>query len=715
MQNQGMTESYIIKIAMEHFLRRRDRLNKIRTADDFIVRQNEIKSIVSSIIGPFPDRLPLKISSIQTLEREGHRVEVLTYQSLSNVTTTAHLYRPENDPVGAPGIVIIPGHCLEGKSQVDHQRLGQLFARRGIVTLIFDSIGQGERLEFYDSTLRSSWLGPKVQSEHTHLGNLLCLTGQHLANWMLWDAIRGLDVLVEHAHVDPSKLGVTGCGAGGALARLLCCLEPRLAAAAIVTDDVVPESLGGEDLELNLFGSIPQGLTLLDTLAVFAPKPLLLMACSHDRSSERFNAILQEVSRWYSLSNAPTLLSSAMSEVPYTCLKETYSKELRMKAVDYFVKVFQLHSEPVRELLTPPETVETLYCTETGQVSNSLKAMSVFEYHKKNSKHLPPSCPVPKNDEDAQSLQAEIRDRFLKSLHLPEPISQITSVIESRSNDWGYGVEKGRLVLNESLYIPYSFYTQIGSDGPRTAPTVVVLHDRGIAAVASHTPWMTGFAASGVHVLALDVIGTGETRLQSKSDDLDTYEAMLEGPESQWAVRALNTGLSLFGLRVFNVLCGLQYLRSRWNVQKDRISLVGVGRGALWSLYAAALDTTVSRVALLRGLASYKCLTERRRHNHHFSIYLPGCLQSFDLPQVAACVAPRPLTIINAVDSRKDRCDLHAIQLSYALAKSVYKVRGQPSAETEGLRLLTTDSGPETFSAVKAALDLSSNTLNDEL
>src|SRR5438067_13618973 len=128
---------------------------------------------------------------------------------------------------------------------------------------------------------------------------------------------------------------------------------------------------------------------------------------------------------------------------------------------------------------------------------------------------------------------------------------------------------------------------------------------------------MAGFAEAGVNVAAIDVCGIGETRLQAAQETRvqparesteAAYDAILCGPESQWARRALNAGLNLFGLRVFSVLRTLAYLRTRWEILPSEISIVGVGRGGLWGLYAAALDGAVPRVALLRSLATYKCL-----------------------------------------------------------------------------------------------------------
>ena len=197
--------------------------------------------------------------------------------------------------------------------------------------------------------------------------------------------------------------------------------------------------------------------------------------------------------------------------------------------------------------------------------------------------------------------------------------------------------------------------------------------------------------------MAIDVCGIGETRLQPKGEVSDAYEILLCGLESQWARRALHAGLSLFGLRVYNVLRTLEYLRTRHDVDKERVSIAGVGRGALWGLYASALDGTVTHTVLLRGLDAYKSLIERRHHNHHFSLYLPGCLKEFDLPHVSACLAPRPLTIVNPVNSRKERKEAEKVVREYALTAAIYKLRGAAN----NLRILNTDSAPETFAAIR--------------
>ena len=697
--SRGMTENYIAGVGAALMAVRDERASAITTAQALQARQVQVREVCAKYLGAFPERTPLNVKPIETFAHEGYRVEVLTYESLPGVITTANFYVPEDGASPFPAVVALPALNTQGKGHAECQRLGQLFARRGIATLIIDLPGQGERLEFYDSTLRRSLAGKLVAAEHALLGNLLLLSGGNLVNLMAWDVIRGLDLISARGDADPLRLGVIGCGGSALVARVLCCVEPRIQAAATVADHYEAEYLEGGDEDHVHFSALAYGVAAQDMLLPFAPKPLLITNCTQDRFRGGSHARTEELIRFYGLLNAAEHLIPFEADGP-----AGYLKLIRSRAAEHFARAFRLPDSRAREPETPPEAPESLYCTETGQVSNSLNALSLFDYQKGLAQELPPSKAVPKDADGAIKLQNDVRDSFRPHLRLPEPLTPIKGELESRSSDWGYAVEKGRLIMDEKLYAPYSFFALPESaDTPgshKVAPAVLILHERGTAGVSSQSAWMSGFAAAGCHVMAIDVCGVGETRMQPKAEDHDAYETLLCGPESQWSRRALNAGQSLFGLRTFTVLRALEYLRSRWDVQKDKISIVGVGRGGLWGLYAAAIDTSVAHCVMLRSLDAYKSLTERRRHNHHFSIYLPGCLRDFDLPHVAACLAPRPLTIINPVNSRKERREAAEVQREYALAGAIFRLRSAPNQ----FRIVTTDSAPATFAAVRDSI-----------
>ncbi|HLX64589.1 MAG TPA: acetylxylan esterase [Planctomycetota bacterium] len=698
MLTQGMVEHYVTDAALAHERRRAEKLASFDSAKALAARQAEIAQAVRALLGDCPLSPTLNVHTIAVHERDEYAIELLTFESFAGVVVPANLYLPRGRTEPWPAVVVFSGDAPDGKIQAERQRLGQLLARRGIAALFFDSPGQGERLEFYDSTLRRSWVGRTVAVERAHLGHPFLLTGNNLAYWMAMEGARALEVLAARPEIDAKRMGVCGDGSSEALARILCCLDARVSAAAIVADNCDPHPLGGETIENTLPGAMALSFPPLALLTPFAPKPLLLDCCVAEKALSTHQEAVKDLASIYAL------LGKAQN---FSSLEERgvrgFSKFMRMRISEHFAGAFGLGIERLRELETPAETPDTLRCTETGQVGNSLNAASLFSVHSKLAHELPPAVALPADESSADALRADLRARFGPLLHLPETSEAVRNEVESRTSDWGLQVEKGRLLIAEGLYVPYSFYMRppATDSGTRVAaPVLLALHERGIAGVTGAGEWMRAIPQAGFHVMAIDVAGIGETRMQAEREDGEGYEAMLCGPETLWARRALNAGLNLFGLGVFSVLRSIEYLKSRWDVDRNRIALSGTGRGALWGLYAAALNKDVSRLAMLRGLSTYKCLVERCRHNHHFSLYLPGCLKSFDLPHVAACVAPRPLTLINSVDQRKERRPLEKMRRDYAFTADMYRIAGA----AERFALAVSDSAPESLETVLKAI-----------
>ena len=694
MPTLGMVEEFIAAEGRGHEARRNAKWAAVGTAAALAACQLEVTQAVRALLGSCPPRGPLNPHTIATHHRDEYSIETLTFEGVPGSVITANLYTPIGRPEPFPAVAIFSGDAPEGKKQAERQRMGQLLARRGIAALLFDSPGQGERLEYYDSTLRRSWLGRTPGVERSHLGHPMFLTGNRLAHWMAFEGSRALDFLASRPEIDARRLGIVGDGSSDALIRIVCCLEARLAAAALVADTHHDPVLGGDCIESTLPGVLAQGILPQDFLIPFAPRPLLMVRCAGQKDKLPHEKTVTDLSRAYKILGKANQFEAA--EERGVC---GFAKFTRTRIVDHFARAFGMGVERLRDLEAAGEPLELLRCTETGQVLNSLNAPSLLSIHAKLAHELPPPIAAPADSAAAVALRADLRARFAPLLCLPEAVQPVACEVESRSNDWGLQVEKGRIVVAEGLYAPYSFYTRPANtdSGTRVAsPVLLALHERGIAGVTGASAWMKSIPQAGYHVMAIDVPGVGETRLQADREENDGYEATLNGTESIWARRALNAGLNLFGLDVFSVLRTIQYLKTRWDVDKSRIVVSGTGRGALWGLYASALDKDVSRVALLRGLSSYKCLAERCRHNHHFSVYLPGCLKVFDLQHVAACIAPRPLKLINFVDQRKERRSIDAMRADYAFTASMYAALGAG----DQFDVATSDSAPETLGMI---------------
>jgi hypothetical protein len=137
---------------------------------------------------------------------------------------------------------------------------------------------------------------------------------------------------------------------------------------------------------------------------------------------------------------------------------------------------------------------------------------------------------------------------------------------------------------------------------------------------------------------------------------------------------------SLLGMRVQDVVRSVDYALSRADVDRSGVRAIGRGMGALWVLFAAALDSRIKAAVCDGGLLSYRTLTETDRYLHGASIFILDVLLHFDLPQIAALIADRRLTVLGPVDAMKFEVDAVRARKAYEPTALAYKIAGKPDA-----------------------------------
>jgi pimeloyl-ACP methyl ester carboxylesterase len=173
-------------------------------------------------------------------------------------------------------------------------------------------------------------------------------------------------------------------------------------------------------------------------------------------------------------------------------------------------------------------------------------------------------------------------------------------------------------------------------------------------------------ALQGHLVVSVDVRGIGETSPPHPPPPSGPVPFRhLFDTDTAMTYMAWYMDESLFGMRVQDVVRSVDYVLSRPDVDPGGLRLVGQGAGALWALYAAALDPRIPSVIAERGLVSYRLLAQTDRYTHGAGIFIRGVLNHFDLPQVAAAIAPRPLTLVAPVDAMKRPVPLAAAEAAY--------------------------------------------------
>jgi dienelactone hydrolase len=229
-------------------------------------------------------------------------------------------------------------------------------------------------------------------------------------------------------------------------------------------------------------------------------------------------------------------------------------------------------------------------------------------------------------------------------------------------------VEKTVFYSEPGIYVPALLFLP---KKPGAAPAAVFINEEGKTAGAVVENYLRPLAESGVAVLAVDPRGTGETAPGAPSAET-SYRAFTHSQESRLLYDSLSAGLTVLGMRTRDVLRAAGYLRSRSEIDPRRISVIGHGESGLLAMHAAALDDSIRSVAVMGTLASYSAIVENEIYTHRYSMFAPGGLRKYDLPELSGLLAPRTLLVINAVDEMQRPLELERAAELYAPAGKVF-------------------------------------------
>ena len=279
-----MLQDYMEREGQRAVAARRSSL-KLATVEDVARRRQYVREHILQAIGGLPERTPLNPRTIATMERQGYRIEKIIFESQPNFFVTANLYLPASGKARYPAVLYPLGHELGGKANPTWQQMLATLARKGYVALTWDPVGQGERVQIYDPDLFGSKLRGST-TEHTIQGIQCFLTGQHIARYTIWDAMRALDYLLSRKEVDPERVVCTGNSGGGTHTAYLSALDDRIKVAApscyITSWHWMLKTLGPQDAEQVFPGWLADGLDYPDFLYAVAPKPYLVLSAIRD-------------------------------------------------------------------------------------------------------------------------------------------------------------------------------------------------------------------------------------------------------------------------------------------------------------------------------------------------------------------------------------------------------------------------------------------------
>ncbi|MCX6622894.1 MAG: acetylxylan esterase [Acidobacteria bacterium] len=646
-----MLDDHLTGIARKHWEARAREVAALTTREGIAARQQWARTKFTDLLGGFPEKTPLNARITGTLERDGYRVEKLVFESLPGFYVTANVYVPARLGRPFPAVIGTAGHSDAGKAQWNYQRAWIGMAKRGFLVLALDPPGQGERLEAFDPELGTSRIGIGTP-EHTTVGVQCLLTGGNLARYVIWDGIRSVDYLLTRNDVDPGRLAVAGNSGGGMQAAYLALAEPRLAVAApscyMTSSEKLWTDLGPQDAEQNVAGFLSAGLGLADFALAFAPRPFLMLTATRDFFPiAGARATYAEVRAIYQ--TAGRAEAAGFFEFDDT---HGWSLPRREATYRWLERWFHHREDNGAEGDFREEPESALNVTPTGQVATSFGGETVRSLNAALAEQL------------ARSRKPVTAETVRKRLAI-DPARLPAAQVVGRTSRPGFRVEEILLTTEPGISIPVLVLVPEPGGGRR--PAVLYLHSAGKAKDAVDQPDPAALVGEGRVVIAPDLRGWGTTKGGSG----------LHGGAYQTGMRAILLGRSMAGMQVTDLLSVFAYAASRDDVDAANISILAKEQAGPLALMAALLEPRIARVACQDAILSYLDYVRAKYPVVMPNLIVPGILRDFDLPEIAAALAPRPVWLVAPVLPSEAKAPLAVAKLAYRSAANV-RVRERP-------------------------------------
>jgi len=600
------------------------------TLEAWNAQRESIRAKLIEAWGGFPtEDCPLEPKILDTLQRDGYRVEKLIFQTMPDIWMTANAYVPDG-PGPFPAVLCVHGHWPGAKQDPHVQARAIGLAKLGYFALAVDAFGAGERgvgkaLGEYHGDMTAATLWP---------------TGRALTGVQAYENRRAVDYLQSRPEVDGGRLGVTGASGGGNQTMYAGATDERFNA-------VVPVcSVGNYQSYISraccMCEVVPGVLTFTEewgVLGLTAPRGLMVINATQDApqfSVEEAKKSLAKAAPVYQLYDKPGHLRHAIFE-------SGHDYNQAMREAMYGWMAWHLKGEgdgsPIPEPAMETEEPEALRCFPGETRPDDWMTLPMFAA--REGRQLVERIARPDTAEAWRDqalamrtqLDQEVLGRTTPSRGSREPVTPVlaTSVGELKG--------KGRIALTLSLTESVgleegSLAMNLTADGYTVVPVQL--------------------RATGAHVQPNDAIG--------------------RAPDHNTAEWALWTDQPLLGQWVVDVRAAIDQLAAAGAVLDD-LHVAGSGPAGVVALCAAALDERIQETTCVKMLVSYT--SDTPYEGQRLGIMAPGVLkQAGDIQHIAALVSPRRINIIEGVNGAGQVLEPTKLIEAFSFARAVYTLTG---------------------------------------
>ncbi len=576
-------------------------------------------------------KAPCNVQWLETIEGgPGYHIRKLRYEALPGMWIPALLYTPDSLTDRVPAILNVNGHTSLGKQYPDKQLRCINQVKRGMLALNVEWPGMGQLN------------GPGFS--HARMNQLDLCGASGLAPYFL-AMQRGLDVLAGHEDADPQRLAVTGLSGGGWQTIFLSALDTRVALCNPVAGY---SSFRTRVFHLKDLGDSEQTPNDLATLvdythltAMLAPRPALLTFNSKDNccfeSGYALPPLVDAARPVYQMFGADAHFRTHINDDPGTHnFKRDNRQALYALLNDFFYDGRLKRGNQEIESQEEVKTAEQLHI-DLPEPNQDFHSLAV-----KLSGSLPKSSNLPTALAGALKWQ-QARRQVLRTIVRADQYP-MTAMVAGTQNEDALQTRFWRLQCGGDWTVPA---VEFATGSPDKVALVVA--DGGRSSTSSTVDRLL---SDGYRVVALDCFYLGESRIAER-DYL--YALLVAG----------------VGRRPLGIQAGQLGSISRWATRQFNqrsVTLVADGpRTSVVALVAASLEPRALGEIRLRGsFGTLKQIIEKDLTVRDApELFCFGLLEGFDIVQLAALVAPRPLHVVSA--SARARLELAQLSSWYGL------------------------------------------------
>jgi dienelactone hydrolase len=504
-----------------------------RTLAEWQARREFLRQQILSAAGLLPlfPKNDLHPQIFGRIENRDYSIEKVLLETLPGYYLGGNLYRPLKaaPPEGFPAVLAPHGHWVYGR--LEHTMIASVPARAISLARQGYVVLAVDMVGYNDSIQTPHDFGEKPVEQLWGFGSF---------GLQLWNAIRAIDFLQSLPGVNPHQVGATGASGGGTQTYTLTAVDDRVQFSAPA--NMVSFMMQGGGVCENA-PNLRLDTNNVEFAAMMAPRPMFMAAATGDWTRNMLTEEYPAVRAIYDLYGKGGDVEALLLDAPHN-----YNQANREAMYAFFGKHVLGEKDPAKFKEQPirVEKLQDMLALHNRTLpAHALSFPQLFD----EWVHL------------AKEQTGNPRERLAYALAADWPSAVLSQV------------DGGRILLSRSGMgdrIPGIWVK--GSNPP------VLVVDADGAEAARRTPEVTRLVESGRSVLTIDAFQTGGA----------------VAPRDRSVRNFLTFNKSDDANRVQDILTALAWLNTRLADDKKRSSapprLIGLGKAAVWCLFAAAVS-----------------------------------------------------------------------------------------------------------------------------